>query len=374
MSADDHTDDSEHDLYEETAPRSIFATMWFRALLVLVILAGVVAVAAPYILDATNPPTKSTIASRPQSAPALTPSPAPSAPMSSSLTQADTAPSAAAAAPANRAAADKPASALPGPAAQVSATDKPAASGKSTMEEKAPAAPKTAAAAPKVAAEKSTTPEPVVAAASETKSEAKSPATTAKGVASATAASAPRASTSGDWWVQVGAYRDETMARKLAERLREQNYSVKESVKGAAADRSSPAPSVAKPAGIDEYDVFVSNTSTTDLNSRLAGKGLAAEPSGSGVVVKPSLPLREAVALSKDLATDGLKVQVRRAGRPTGETTIPAGAKRPTPAASSGDSLHRVRVGAFPDHATAVTTLKELEAKGYKPFIARGGS
>jgi hypothetical protein len=32
-----------------------------------------------------------------------------------------------------------------------------------------------------------------------------------------------------------------------------------------------------------------------------------------------------------------------------------------------------VRVGAFPDRATAVSTLKELEAKGYKPFIARGG-
>jgi len=149
---------------------------------------------------------------------------------------------------------------------------------------------------------------------------------------------------------------------------------VQESMKPAAAEQSSPAHSAAKPTGVDQYDVFVSNTSTTDLSPRLAAKGLTAEPSGAGVVVKPSLPLRDAVALSKDLATDGLKVQVRRAGSPTGETTIPAGAKRPNPAVSSGELFHRVRVGSFPDHATAVTTLRELEAKGYKPFIARGGS
>src|SRR5262249_58794493 len=54
MSADDLTNGPEDDLYEEAPPRSIFATMWFRALLVLMVLAGVVAVAAPYILDATN--------------------------------------------------------------------------------------------------------------------------------------------------------------------------------------------------------------------------------------------------------------------------------------------------------------------------------
>jgi hypothetical protein len=73
------------------------------------------------------------------------------------------------------------------------------------------------------------------------------------------------------------------------------------------------------------------------------------------------------VALSKDLAVDGLKVQVRRAGtapatpRTTGEASAPAG----------GDTLHRVSVGGFPDRATAVATLKELEAKGYKPFLTR---
>jgi SPOR domain len=86
--------------------------------------------------------------------------------------------------------------------------------------------------------------------------------------------------------------------------------------------------------------------------------------------VKPSLPLRDAVALSKDLAVDGLKVQVRRA----------AGGPAPAPAAASSTSittddgmLYRVRVGPFDDKTTATSTLRELQQKGYSPFIARGG-
>jgi hypothetical protein len=110
--------------------------------------------------------------------------------------------------------------------------------------------------------------------------------------------------------------------------------------------------------GFDHYNVFVTGMSVEDLNKRLAGKGLAAEASGDGVLVKPSLPLREAVALSKDLAVEGFKVQVRRAG----------GAA----AADGGPALHRVRVGAFSDHSAALAAVRELEVKGYKPFIARG--
>ena len=106
-----------------------------------------------------------------------------------------------------------------------------------------------------------------------------------------------------------------------------------------------------------------------DINARLAPKGLTSEPSAGGVIVKPSLPLRDAVALSKDLAVDGLKVQVRRA-------SAAAAARPPSTAsvASSGDSLYRVRVGPFDDRAAATSTLRELEQRGYTPFIARGGS
>jgi cell division septation protein DedD len=196
---------------------------------------------------------------------------------------------------------------------------------------------------------------------------------------STTSASAPRAAAASAWWVQVGAFRDENSAKNLAAKLREQNYTVQlrglgaSAPKAAALDKSAPAASTPNPAGADQYDVFVTGLSADELNTRLAGKGLSAEPSGTGVVLKPSLPLRDAVALSKDLATDGYKVQVRRAGGASAQAPRPA-EQRPVPAASSGDTLYRVRVGAFTDRTTAMTTLKELEAKGYKPFIARGGS
>jgi cell division septation protein DedD len=199
---------------------------------------------------------------------------------------------------------------------------------------------------------------------------------------STTSASAPRAAAASSWWVQVGAFRNENSAKNLAATLREQNYTVKQSVrnggasapKSATLDKSAPAASTPNLAGADQYDVFVSGLSADELNTRLAGKGLSAEPSGTGVVLKPSLPLRDAVALSKDLATDGYKVQVRRAAGASAQAPRPA-EPRPVPAVtSSGDALYLVRVGAFSDRATAMTTLKELQAKGYKPFIARGGS
>ena len=379
MSADDRIDGPEsdlNDLYDETPPRSIFSTMWFRALLVLIVLAVVVALAAPYILDATNPPARPTLASRPQSAESSPPAVTSSSPLgSSALTQSESGPPASApSTPApttslapDRAPADKPV--FPPPrkplGADTTATaDKPATSPRAAGDKPAE----------KPATGDKTDAARMVAAASDAKSETQSPKRIA--ARSTTTPSASRPVTSGDWWVQVAAYRDEASARKLADRLREQNYSVDVPIKPPTADRSAPA-SPAGPAAStprpDQYDVFISGTSAPDLNQRLASKGLTAEPSGNGVVVKPSLPLRDAVALSKDLATDGLKVQVRRAGT-TGETTIPVSAKRPAPAATSGDPWYRVRIGAFPDHETAVTTLKELEAKGYKPFIARGGS
>jgi len=40
---------------------------------------------------------------------------------------------------------------------------------------------------------------------------------------------------------------------------------------------------------------------------------------------------------------------------------------------SGGDSLYRIRVGPFDDRAAATSTLRELEQRGYTPFIARGG-
>jgi hypothetical protein len=112
--------------------------------------------------------------------------------------------------------------------------------------------------------------------------------------------------------------------------------------------------------------VFVVGGSPADITVKLSAKGLSTEPARDGVVVKPSLPLRDAVALSKDLAAEGLKVQVRRSGAPASATAAPAPAGN-----AGGEMLYRVRVGPYPDRAAATSARKELEEKGYKPFIAR---
>jgi hypothetical protein len=115
--------------------------------------------------------------------------------------------------------------------------------------------------------------------------------------------------------------------------------------------------------------VIVSGGSAADINAKLSAKGLASEPAGDGVRIRPSLPLRDAVALSKDLGSEGFKVQVRRGGGGGPEPAAPA----PSMAdAGGGLTLYRVRVGGYPDRAAAQTVLKELQEKGFQPFIAKG--
>jgi cell division protein FtsN len=179
-----------------------------------------------------------------------------------------------------------------------------------------------------------------------------------KAAASAEGAAAP---TSGPYWVQVGAFKDPETALRLAARLREQGVRAETSTTasaGAAAARPAPA---AAPSG-DRYDVVVSGA---DVDGKLASKGLTGEVTTNGTVLKPSLPLREAVALSRDLADAGLNVQVRRVGG-----SAPATAAAPP--ATSAETLHRVRVGGFPDRTSAAAAQRQLEEKGYKTFIARG--
>jgi cell division protein FtsN len=170
----------------------------------------------------------------------------------------------------------------------------------------------------------------------------------------------------GPFWVQVGAFRDEGHAKALAARLRADNVRVEElrsgdGSGGPATAAESPAPI---PAG-DKYDVFVSGASSEDVNAKLAGRGLSADPVAGGAVIRPSLPLRDAVALSKDLATEGLKVQVRRAAAPA----------RPPAVATTdgGDVLYRVRVGGFRDRATAEAAREALAARGFSGFVGREG-
>jgi cell division protein FtsN len=167
----------------------------------------------------------------------------------------------------------------------------------------------------------------------------------------------------GPYWVQVGAFHAEASARALAARLRGADFPAEVVAGGGGASVARAEPATSTPAG-DKYDVFVSGTSSEDVNAKIAAKGLSADAVAGGAVIKPSLTLRDAVSLSKDLASEGLKVQVRRALR---------GAAAERPAARGGGTIYRVRVGGFPDRTAADEARKTLSARGYTGFIGRGG-
>jgi len=307
MTADDRRGAGGYDIEPR---RSVFASLWFRVLLVVIVIGVAGVLAVPYVLDVMNPPPPKPVAGGQPASPAL-PLPAP---------------------------APAPESSAQPPAAPGASTAAPPVAGRVPTEEKQAERPKT------------TQPE-------------KQPARrTAK-------ASAPSAATgSGAYWVQVGAFKNAEAAKRLAARLREQHYPVAESSTGAGERRTAGRAPSARPASggaaSDKYDVFVGGGSPEDITVKLSAKGLSTAPARDGVVVKPSLPLRDAIALSKDLAAEGLKVQVRRSGAPASATAAPAGN-------TGGEMLYRVRVGPYPDRAAATSARKELEEKGYKPFIAR---
>ncbi|HUF93604.1 MAG TPA: SPOR domain-containing protein [Candidatus Limnocylindria bacterium] len=343
---DDRNNALEPDTYEEEPPRSIFAATWFRAVLILIVLGVIGAIAVPYILNAVNPPASQQAAVRttplPVAPPAPTASSAPAPPMTPPPTAAPAAPS------------PTPPRATPAP----TAVKPPAPVAKAELPAAKPATPAPRAAAPP----KSSTP---------AKPPASAPARTTAAAPRQARAAGTTPAPAGPYWVQVGAFKNEETAKRLAAGLRAQNFKVADVVGTPAAPAAAPA-AAPVPAGADQYDVFVTGLPPAELTTRLVAKGLAAETSGAGVVIRPSLPLRDAVALSKDLAVEGLKVQVRRAGG--GDTARPS-TRPPAPAvasATAGDGLYRVRVGAFTERTAAVAALRELEAKGYKPFIARG--
>jgi cell division septation protein DedD len=339
--------DSDDERFEDEGRRSIFSALWFRAILVVIVLGVVAAVAVPYVLELANQPEPKTAAlGKPETTSTPAPAPAPVVAPTPPVASAPSAP-----APEKPPATDKP-----------SAADKPSAgeSSASTPMTSAPAPEKSMAAAPK----KSESSKSVVA--------SKEPAAREPDASRprAQAAPSPTGTGSSDYFVQVGAFKNPDTAKQLAVRLREQKYNVEEISSGGVAPAraaSTSAPPVSGAAS-DRYDVHVTGGTPAEINAKLTARGLRAEPSGAGVVVKPSMPLRDAVALSKDLAVDGLKVQVRRA----------AGGPAPAPAnsvasATSDGTLYRVRVGPFDDKSAATSTLRELEQKGYTPFIARGG-
>ena len=396
---DDSTEDQE--LYEDIPPRSIFAATWFRVVLVLIVLGVIGAVAVPYVLDWMNPPP---LSSRSASMKATSPAP-PATPISPLPASESTAPSSAEKSAEKKDLAPvptpapppalarpepkpepKPAPAAKAPAPKSESISTPSVSTDSSAKSSMAASDSTPKAATKSESSAKSESTPKAAAPSKTESAKTEAASKSQVVAKAEPAakdeakrtapvSAATPKAGGPFWVQVGAFKDPDTAKRVATALRDQNYKVEQTDRqvsakaaAAAAASSSTAPSPAASPG-DLYDVHVSGMSAVELTKRLSAKGLAAETASGTVVVKPSLPLRDAVTLSKDLAVDGLKVQVRRAG----SGPAPSAPATPPPAtASAGETLHRVRVGAFTDVAEARAAVKELEAKGYKPYIARG--
>ena len=197
---DDFLEDEEQ---EEYGQRSIFATGWFRAVLVLLVLAVVAVIAVPLIggwFEPTPPPKVTTKPSEPS--PTLTPTPSMPPPASAPVTPPASQTPSASAPPAT-----PPPAAAPPPSMSAPSPPPPAV----TSPPAAPARPEMpAASAPKAAPK---TPE-----------KAKAPERTA---AVPPSKSAPKAAASnGNYWIQVGAFKESGNAEGLARKLRAEGYSV----------------------------------------------------------------------------------------------------------------------------------------------------
>ena len=193
---DDFLEDEEQDEYE--GQRSIFATGWFRAVLVLLVLAVIAIIAVPLIggwFEPTPPPKVATPApttrprepTPPPAATPSTPTPAPATPPASGPTPAP------------------PPAATPAPVTPATPAPPPMA----TTPAPAPARPEIPAASPPTrAAEKAKAPERSAALAP-SKSNVKG--------------SGP---SGGNYWVQVGAFKESRNAEGLAKTLRSEGFSV----------------------------------------------------------------------------------------------------------------------------------------------------
>ena len=195
---DDFLEDEEQ---EEYGQRSIFATGWFRAVLVLLVLAVVAVIAVPLIggwFEPTPPPKVTTKPSEP----APTPTPAPSTP------------------PVASAPAPPPVSQMPSPGAPP-ATPPPAATPAPTAPP--PSMPPPAVSTPTPAPSRAEMPAASAPKTAKAPEKAKAPERTA---AVAPSKSTTKAASNGSYWVQVGAFKESGNAEGLARKLRSEGYSV----------------------------------------------------------------------------------------------------------------------------------------------------
>ena len=347
MRSDDFLED-DVDERDRRSASAIFASGWFRAVLVLGVLAITLVVAVPHVLRWMQPATpKQTrqvarpVDLRPSSeAPAAAPLGAP-APSPAPATPGATPPSASTPPPPPTSPASPSASSTP-------ATPAP------PVPPVAPAAPPKVAQAPvteRLVPAPSATPDreiapakPAMTAADTAKIEAHGKTAARHGPAPAKVASAPPAR-SGAFWVQVGAFQHERNAEALARKIRGMKMPVQTT-------RRVRAQTVA--ATVPRHEVFVMDAPVATVNAALRGQGRAQAVRG-GVAVQPPLELKEAVALSRRLTGEGLSVKIRRMG---GD------------AAAESPTTYVVRVGGYATRGQAETARRALAGKGVKGFVA----
>ena len=364
---DDFLEDDEQD---ELARRSIFSAGWFRALLVLTVLAIIVVVSLPYLLnwlEPTSAPPARTQAKSSEPARAAAPAPpvpapAPSAP---TLIPAPAAPAspAKAEAPAPTPPAAKPEVTKPAPApAAPSPPDRPLGKAPQTVAPTPPAP----AAKSEPAAKPAPTAQPTAPAKSEPAARpapTAQPATPAKTAPAEATKAAPEpkrspaaVSSQGNYWVQVGAFLEARNAEALAKQLRGENFPVQVS----SVTRGGGTPAPAKSTG-GQNELFITGSTPDAVNAALKGKGSAQAVKG-GVAVNPPFDLETAMSLSTSLKKDGFKVVIRRA------TASPA------KSGGGGATYHLVRVGGYADRAKAQQARGELEGKGHPGFLTQGAA
>jgi cell division septation protein DedD len=360
---DDYRDEDER---EEFASRSIFSAGWFRAVLVLTVLAIIVVISLPYLLNWFEPSAPARVAkpaeslkpapgapSPPAVAPA--PSPAPTAPVvPPPVVKSVPAPKAAIAPPAAptrapKAIAEKavpPAS--PEPARKAAPEKTPA---KAAAEK---AVPKVAETAPaKTAAERP----PAKAAETPPAKIADKPAAPTRVVAKAGAPAAvagAKPSTeaiSGNYWIQLGAFKEQKNADALAKTLRDAGFPIQ-------VTPIRPGGGGEPKGAAQQHELFVTETSVEKVNAALKGRGTA-QPVSGGLAVKPAFSLQDAMTVSKRLTDEGLKVVIRPAGAVV------------SPSQGQG-TLHAVRAGGYSNRTSALAARDELAAKGHQGFLAEG--
>ena len=329
----DYQDDDDRD---EFGPRSIFAAGWFRAVLMLTVLAILVVMSLPYLVNWFEPAGPAPVArsgQEAQTAPGGTPS-AVSPPVATPLAPAATPPPAAVAP-------SPPPSKTPAPGQ----TSKPSAAPPAAAAKSADRAPATPATR-KVVAEK-----PVSSGADKAQpiTKAAKVAALAPGPAASAKPSAETAGGPGEYWVQLGAFKDEANAASLAKNVRGDGFPVQ-------VTRVTRGGSEVIGTGQQQHELFVSGTSAAKLNAALKGKATA-QPVAGGLVVRPAFNLQDAMTVSKRLSDDGFKVVIR----PAGEIGAPA---------ASG--FHVVRAGGYSDRGSALTAREKLQAKGHVGFLTEG--